>query len=369
MFLAIKEMLRQKSRYLLLIFLLTLIAYLVFFLSGLAYGLSNSFRSEIDRWGADKIVLSDTANQSLIASMIDRSKVQEIDAEEKAEVNILQATLYVNDENDEDKGFKAALLGYTPDSFVAPECIEGRETEAENEVLLSLSLKEEMGIKIGDSLILPRLSLNYKVTGFVKDSSYAVSPIVYASLSSFSNTDLMIAGLKEKNPDAYAMAKAMMPEMIQAVAIRGELAKLPVGLEAIDLKSFIWKLPGYGPQLLTFTFMIVFLIMISTLVIAVFMFILTLQKERMFGVMKAQGVPQTLISRSVIVQSFLLTLGGIIMALILTIVTAACLPNAVPFEIYPMLYIVIALAMLISSLLGSSASVRRIKKIDPLEVI
>ncbi|MDO5742813.1 MAG: hypothetical protein Q4Q13_07675, partial [Vagococcus sp.] len=221
MYLAIKEILRQKNRYLLVVLMVTLIAYLVFFLSGLAFGLANSFRSEVDRWQADSIILSESANQSLLASMIPKSQLRDIEAQEMSPINILQASLYINGNESEENTIKVSLLGYERDSFIAPTCISGRLPKADDEVLLSESLRDEKAIEIGDTLVFPRLDLNFKVCGFVKESKFSVSPMVYTSLENATTSDLMISDLKEKNPDAYAMAKAMMPEMVQAVAIRG----------------------------------------------------------------------------------------------------------------------------------------------------
>lgn len=50
MFLAINEMKHSKLRYALVIGVVFLIAYLVFFLTGLAYGLAQENRTAVDKW-------------------------------------------------------------------------------------------------------------------------------------------------------------------------------------------------------------------------------------------------------------------------------------------------------------------------------
>ncbi|CYX07414.1 ABC transporter permease [Streptococcus suis] len=50
MFLAIEEMRQNKLRYGLILGLLILISYLVFFLTGLAYGLMQENRTAVDKW-------------------------------------------------------------------------------------------------------------------------------------------------------------------------------------------------------------------------------------------------------------------------------------------------------------------------------
>ncbi len=71
MFLAINEIKHSKLRYALRNWCHVLISYLVFFLSGLAYGLAQENRMAVDKWKATDIFLSEKANDSLNMSMID----------------------------------------------------------------------------------------------------------------------------------------------------------------------------------------------------------------------------------------------------------------------------------------------------------
>ena len=62
MFLAINELLREKLRFLLITFVILLVSYLAFFLTGLAYGLATSYTQGIDKWNAAGIILQKDAN-------------------------------------------------------------------------------------------------------------------------------------------------------------------------------------------------------------------------------------------------------------------------------------------------------------------
>ena len=65
---------------------------------------------------------------------------------------------------------------------------------------------------------------------------------------------------------------------------------MPDDLEKISIAKFINELPGYNAQVLTFGFMIGFLIVIAAIVIGIFIYVLTMQKINIFGVLKAQGI-------------------------------------------------------------------------------
>ena len=84
MFLAINEIRHSKLRYALVTGVMFLIAYLVFFLTGLAYGLAQENRTAVDKWSASEILLADEANNNLNMSMIPRNLYNEVKADEKA---------------------------------------------------------------------------------------------------------------------------------------------------------------------------------------------------------------------------------------------------------------------------------------------
>lgn len=67
MYLALKEILYNKLRYLLVVAITFLITYMVFFMTSLALGLMKDNRSAIDSWQARSVVLSEYANKNLTA--------------------------------------------------------------------------------------------------------------------------------------------------------------------------------------------------------------------------------------------------------------------------------------------------------------
>lgn len=85
-----------------------LIAYLVFFLTGLAYGLAQENRMAVDKWNASDIFLSEKANDSLNMSMIDPDLANELAAKEKAV--LAQAAGIIYDATDENKKQNVSFL-------------------------------------------------------------------------------------------------------------------------------------------------------------------------------------------------------------------------------------------------------------------
>ena len=121
----------------------------------------------------------------------------------------------------------------------------------------------------------------------------------------------------------------------------------------VGINKFIEDLPGYKPQNLTMNFMITFLFIISATVIGVFLYVITLQKKNLFGVLKAQGFTNGYLMKMVLSQTFILALIGTLIGLVLTILTGFVLPEAVPVEFNIVTLIVFGVVLILTSLIGA----------------
>ncbi|HEX5563536.1 MAG TPA: FtsX-like permease family protein, partial [Sporosarcina sp.] len=137
----------------------------------------------------------------------------------------------------------------------------------------------------------------------------------------------------------------------------------------IEIEEFIQNLPGYTEQNLTLTFMIYFLFAISAVIVAIFLYVLTVQKISMFGVMKAQGISDYYLSKSVIAQTFLLAAIGVMIGLALTLTTGAFLPAAVPVSFDLPTMLIYGAVLVVVAIAGAVFSVWTIVRVDPLKAI
>ncbi len=140
-------------------------------------------------------------------------------------------------------------------------------------------------------------------------------------------------------------------------------------LQVIDTETFIENLPGYTEQNLTLTLMIYFLFIISAVVLAIFLYVLTIQKISIFGVMKAQGISSGYLAGSVVAQTFLLSLAGVMIGLVLAVITGLFLPAAVPVAFNYIEMLIYGIILIVVSVIGALISVQTIVRIDPLKAI
>lgn len=353
MFLAINEIRHSKLRYALVTGVMFLIAYLVFFLTGLAYGLAQDNRMAVDKWEADQILLTEEANDNLNMSMLPRSLYDEVDAPEKA---VLAQTAGVVTKEDNGEKVDVTFFGIDPDQFLTPNIIDGETFASDDEAVADSSIEEEYGISIGDTIKLAGSDKKLKIVGFTDNARFSVAPVLYTSIGAYQEIRF------EKEDDSENAR-------INAIVTRGKIKEVPDDLVATDISKFINELPGYNAQVLTFGFMIGFLIVIAAIVIGIFIYVLTMQKSEIFGVMKAQGISSRYIAFSVIAQTFLLATSGVLIGGLATIGTALVLPAAVPFQINLLFFASISVMMILIAMLGAFFSVRTIVKIDPLKAI
>ncbi|AXZ22359.1 ABC transporter permease [Staphylococcus warneri] len=348
MFLAWNEIKRNKLKFSLIIGILVLISYLLFLLSGLANGLIKMNTEGIEKWHANAIILNKDANQTVEQSVFDQSKVK--DNFKKATSLKQQGVIVSNKQKEEN----ALLFGVTSHSFLVPKLVEGHQVKKTNEVVIDQTLKDK-GFKVGDTLSLSQSDEKLKVVGITESAKYNASPVI------FSNNKT----IEKINP-------ALSKDKTNAIVVKDKNwkdHKLDSDLEGVSINAFIENLPGYKAQNLTLNFMISFLFVISATVIGVFLYVMTLQKTNLFGVLKAQGFTNTYLAKMVLAQTFILSLIGTAIGLILTLLTSTILPDAVPIQFNMITLLIFGVVLIIISLLGSLFSVLSIRKIDPLKAI
>ncbi|MCR8969446.1 ABC transporter permease [Facklamia sp. 7083-14-GEN3] len=359
MFLAWKEIIHSKARYGMIILVLALLGYLVFFLTGLAFGLGQANRSAIDLWEADQIVLSSEANGRINASVINDDWLEDVEAIDFEGVSILSLVAQTKEPEveDEDQRLSLTLIGNQEDGLAQPEVLEGKKITEDYQVIATSTLKEVYGFEIGDTIELVGKDQTLELVGFTGDQMLSVSPILYSTI----NTSQELMGMRGAQGKYSAL-------LIRDQDVTKEL-KNKDNLQLFEIDDFIEKLPGYQAQNLTFTMIIVFLIVIAAIVVGIFIYVLTVQKIRIFGVMKAQGISSFFIGSSVVYQTLIMAVIGTLLGLLFTLLTAFYLPAKVPFAFSWELIGITMVLMIVFAVLGGLLSVRQIVRIDPSQAI
>ena len=354
MFLALKEIKHAKFRYALITVMIMMISYLVFILMGMMLGLANENKAAINSWGTSTVFLNKNANGNLSASMLTKDQLPS--RLNKHEALVGQVPVVVTRVGSQHKlKENAQVIGLDRQQFIAKEKIAltaGHQAKEAHQVVVDEGLRAK-GYRLGDRIRLNSSQQKYQIVGFAKDAKLNVAPVIYTTLTSWQQ-------LKGVNNRVVASG---------VVTDRTEPASRFDQLSRYTAATFIQKLPGYTAQNNTFTFMIAFLMVISLVIIAVFLYILTMQKMNNYAVLRAQGIPAKHLVGATLAQAVILMLAGVIGGIIFTWITQLVLPTTVPILMNWPIIAGISLVLIILGMLGALLPVRMILKIDPVKAL
>ncbi|SPF68432.1 FtsX-like permease family [Propionibacterium ruminifibrarum] len=369
MFLALREIRHQPSKFALAVAVVALVAYLTFFLDGLANGLASSYRTGIEQRDAAAVVITEDSNEQINASFLSRDQVEAgtgaLAAQGVDELALVAGTARpVSGAASGETRSDLYVFGLDLGGFARPQVVEGRDVvDAADEVVVDDSLKRD-GWGLGTVFQLVGSEHRWTVVGFTHDDTYTTAPMVFADRQAvLANTPNTLV------PAVNALLVHHAASDEQTVPERTRQSLDDAGLQALSTQEFINTLSGYSAQVATFSLMVAALIVIAALVLAIFLYVLNLQKKPVFGIMKARGVPTNYLVRSGVVQAAVLSATGVLAGFALTAATSLVLPEQIPFRVMPGQYAAILAAFVLCSVIGGLISVRFVSRIDPAEAI
>lgn len=376
MFLALRELRHARLRYLLIGAIITLIAWLVFLLSGLANGLANDNGGAVRAMPVTGVVFQQGSQLLLQRSSLPVSTLDQV----RAVPGVTAATpLGLSMINVQRAGggdrLAATIMAIDPAGFLAPPAIEGRvlSDAGAGEVIVDHSLAEE-GVHVGDTLLVQPSGTELKVAGFTSGRTYSHLPVIYMPLSAWQSLQADPSAFGAFGAPAVSGNGASTP-VISAVAVQSSadaLASINTAVPDVEvgtLSAVIGAVPGYAEESGTLTMIQGFLVVMAAFIIAAFFYVLTLQKTSQFGVLKVIGASTAVLGRDLIGQVLLLTTTGIIAGALLSIGVAQIIPGGVPFLLEGPTVALYAGILLVVALLGALLSLRRIARIDALTAI
>ncbi|MER7796631.1 ABC transporter permease [Microbacterium sp. NPDC096154] len=370
MFLAWREIRHSKMKYVFIFTIMFLVSFLVLFVTGLAKGLSYANTSALEQFPTHYYSIQDDADQTFRRSQLGEEDLQQIQAligkDKVSPLGVQTSTVTVEHLNrKQDVTFFAIDMA----GVLAPKVTEGRipsdgDGEGTNgEVIVDSKLAKE-GLTLGSQITDQMSGRTFTIVGYTKNQSYSHMPVVFVSFADWklmkgSNGQISIAEPPLYNVFALDIDKG------QAEQLKTELK----GQEIITQKQAIANIPGYAGEQKSLTMMIAFLYVIGALVLAVFFYVITMQKTSQFGILKAMGTKTSYLARSVIGQVFILSLLSLMVSLLLIWGITLILPSTMPFNLDANAVGTSCVLLLVMSLLGAVVSVFRVAKIDALVAI
>lgn len=350
MFLALKEIRHEKLRYGLIIGMILLISYLVYVLSGLAYGLAQQNTQAIDSWQAQSIALDGDANVSLSQSLVTTKTAKQLTMT-KSQAYLGQAGIVAKASHR--PNLSAQFLGLNRSQFIyrSLTLTAGHKPTTDRQIVADTAFQQQ-GYRLGDHVTLNSATGQYTIVGFTKNAKLNVAPVVYGTMATWRTLRGVTPAFK---------ASAIVSKRADQTVVSP--------LKTYRINTFVNKLPGYSAQNTTFTFMIGFLMIIAVVVIAVFLYILTMQKLPNYAVLRAQGIPARFLVTTTLGQALVLVVSGLALGAVLTFATMRVLPLGVPISFNLPLLLGVTGGILLTGIVGALIPVKLILKVDPVTVI
>jgi putative ABC transport system permease protein len=375
-YLAIKEVARNRGRFLMVALVIALITLLVLFIAALGEGLSNANRQYVANLDAQLIVFLEKSDYSITASRLETNTVKSV----RRVVGVVDAgPIYTS--NTEivslPKPLKISMLGVEAERPGMPSLLEGRYFPGgeAREAVIDMSVAERSGLKIGDEIEVRSTQgtedefYTLKIVGLVAEQAYFFQPTIFVPAPTWelirpqSESDL---NSDTAFPNIIAV-KLNDPAQAAEVALR--LQNEVANIEIADIETTINNIPGHTAQQGTVQTQGFFTLLIGILVIGGFFQIQILQKVPQIGVLKAIGSSNFVVGISAVLQIVIVTAIGVGIGAILTYLFSLGLPPAIPLEFNGVRSAIAVILLLLIGPLGGLVSIIYAVRIEPLKAL
>lgn len=375
-YLALKEVFRNKGRFLLVSLVIALITLLVLFIAALGEGLANGNRQYIANLDAQLIVFLEKSDFIIPSSRLETNTartVRRVDGVADAGPIYTSNTEIVSLE----EPLKVSMLGAEPGRPGMPEILEGREFRGgeARETVIDRGVAIRSGIKVGDEIEIRSTQgtddqfFTLEVVGLVDGQSYAFQPTIFVPVTTWEKIRPQSeADLNSDTPYPNIIAvKLEDPSQIELVKAR-LLANVP-NIEVADIDTTINNVPGYSAQQGTVQTQGFFTLLIGVLVIGGFFQIQILQKVPQIGVLKAIGSSNGVVGWAAVIQIVVVTAIGVAIGGGLTYVFSLFLPATIPFVFDGVRSIAAVILLLLIGPFGGLVSIIYAVRIEPLKAL
>jgi putative ABC transport system permease protein len=356
MYLAIRDLRAAFGRFTLVGAVIALVALLGVLLSGLASGLVDDGISGLREQRLTHLVMQDRSGGVFSKSTLTAAATAPLgDLADVEHSNI--GVSFFNAKATDGHSVDLVLFGVDADSFLVPRQ-DGREALAKpNTIVVSKEIAAD-GVKVGDELTLIGNETKLTVAGITTSGSYGHAPIAYTSLGTWQQA--LYGSDPRGRFSAIAINAGATPAKAIAAATKGHDLQLLTKAQAYDGS------PGYSAETSTMTLIRTFLLVISALIVGAFFTVWSIQRTREIGLMKALGATDTYVLRDALGQLVIVITASVLVGSVLGYLLGLAVPAAVPFALHPANVAMASGLLIVTGLLGSVVTIRRIAKIDPL---
>ncbi|WP_370324531.1 ABC transporter permease [Euzebya sp.] len=372
---ALRELLRQPGRFLPVGGALTLLVVLLVVLGGFLDGLELSQTGSYRAHEGSLLVFADDVELQIQRSQVGEDAVSAIadldDVDQVGTLDQVATTAGLPASSADPESLEdIVLFGYEvgTDALPAPPDGDGAVVDA---VLADL-----VDVEVGDTIELGPDAVPVTVDALVDDLSQG-SPTVWVAsdrwreiAATATPTGLPPEGTAQAlvvRPDAEGRGGAPTADDLRGLA--DAIDTQVDGVAAVTPTEAIEALPVVQQQSSTFRGIIGVTFAVTLLVVALFFALITLERVALYAVLKALGARSVDLLTGISAQAVVISAGALVLGIGLSIAFTAALPPELPIRLVPLRLAAIAGGTVLTALIGSLFTLRRLLAIDPADAI
>jgi putative ABC transport system permease protein len=365
-----KNLFAEKTRLAISVGGIALSVFLIGILLSLFRGWSEQVGSYVEDVPADLWVASDRATDfaaagSLLPDYLEGAleRVPETDIVSPLIVRPLEMSKATDDRDDT---FDVQLVGYDPKKALGGPLaiVEGKSPPGPGEIVIDIAMHDRYGVDIGDRLVRGNKSLT--VVGYAEGGDFIYTQVGHVTLETASD-------FLEFNPQLRTFFVLTLKDPSQAELTATRMALALPGVKFIPGDQFAddtrERILGNIIPILIVVLSLAFIVGLS--VAGLTIYTATVEKQREYGILKAEGFTNPFLYRVVFEQSIVTAALGFLVGAGLTILAAPFAQNLVPqFVVFVRWQDVlgVAAATLLMAIIAAYIPIRRLASIDPVTV-
>jgi putative ABC transport system permease protein len=375
--LTLREMWRNRGRFLLFSLVVAMITLLVLFIAALGEGLGSGNREYLEKLDADLLVYQDTAQLTIGASRLERSLLRTIAAvdgvRDVGPIGFASASIMLP----EGEQYDISLVGVEPGKPGEPPVEEGQGLgrRSDDDVIIDRTVALVTGLRVNDQFTM-RTTIGseeefYTLTvGGITDSrKYGLRGSVFVAYLKWDQVMPRAMVMTDKGELACNIVAVQLADPAQIETVRRALYARLSRIEAVDRRTAYENTPGYREQQSTLMTQNGFALVIGALVIGGFFQIQTLQKVPQIGMLKAIGTPNGIVAAAAMIQIVLTTVIGIGIGSLITLGVASVFPPGIPIVFELRSGATAAVSLLLMGPVGGLVSIRYSLRVEPLTAL
>jgi putative ABC transport system permease protein len=377
-YLALKEIWRNRGRFLLVSLVIALITLLVLFIAALGEGLGNGNREYISKLDGQLIVYQAKSDFLIAASRLDTNRVAQIrrvnGVADAGMIGTASATIILDGSQN---SLKVALLGVEPGHVGEPKIVTGRQLSRNtaDEVIIDRNTALRTRLKVGDKLTFRVVQgtddkfFTETIVGISDGEQYSLQPSIFAPFQTWNKVRPQSEAELNSNSVTANIIVIKLQDAQNINAVRANILAKVENIDIATLNQAIQALPGYAAQQSTLNTQGGFTLFIGLLVIGGFFQIQLLQKVPQIGVLKAIGTANPTVAAASVIQIVVITVIGVAIGGTLTYLFSLTFPPTVPIVFNGTTSAIALAALLIIGPLGGLVSIRYAVRIEPLKAL